>query len=104
MFSTNFCNDDFFAEDFHGVVHPRGLFLHQDHFTKRPFAQQLQVVKVTHGLWEHKSKISYDKDATQLLVSELISCFFFVKHTMTDTYTFIFDDSVCVPMEYRNMV
>lgn len=50
VIDTNFCNDDFFAEDFHGIVHPCGLLLHQNHFTKCPFPQQFQVVKITHGL------------------------------------------------------
>lgn len=61
VISTNFSNDDFFAEDFHGVVHPCGLLLHQDHFTKCPFPQQLQVVKITHSLQEQWSKMSRDR-------------------------------------------
>ncbi len=61
MISTNFSNDDFFAEDFHGIVHPCGLLLYQDHFTKCPFPQQLQVVKITHGLLEQGSEMSRDK-------------------------------------------
>lgn len=50
MISTNFSNDDFFAKDFHGVVHPCGLLFDQNHFSKCSFPKQLQVVKITHSL------------------------------------------------------
>lgn len=49
---TNFSNDDFLAKDLHGVVHSRGLLLHQNDLSKGSFAQQLQIVKITHGLQE----------------------------------------------------
>lgn len=43
-------NDDFFFEDFHGVVGAARLLPHQNDFTKSAFAQKLQIVKVIHCL------------------------------------------------------
>lgn len=47
---TNLGYDDFFFEDFHGIIFPTGLFPDKDDFTKGSLSEQLQVVKVTHCL------------------------------------------------------
>lgn len=49
---TDLGYDDLFFKDFHGVVLSAGLFSDKNHFTKGSLSQQLQVVEVTHCLWE----------------------------------------------------
>lgn len=50
MGQTHLGDDDFFFEDFHGVIFAAGLFPDQDDFSKGAFSQQLQVVEVAHRL------------------------------------------------------
>ena len=54
--TTNFGDDDFFAQDFHGVVHAGGLLLHQDDLAECPLTQQLEVIKVAHCLWDVRTR------------------------------------------------